>query len=152
MTLLITLITLSFVATAQSGGLRQDEKKIIDYAKAIEVVRLDPTLPTKPLEEWLRKGPAGVEKLKWSVSDCDLKPDHVEPAEGYPLCVKVRFQRGHVAGWAIVTVGTIARGIVEPPRFDYATVSARSAAGMRVETADRLSQLPHLIASLAETR
>ncbi len=55
MTLLITLITLSFVATPQSGGLRQDEKKIIDYAKAIEVVRLDPTLPTKRLEEWLRK-------------------------------------------------------------------------------------------------
>ena len=129
-------------------------------AKTIDVAPLDPTLESESFDK-LRLGPANIEKLQccsaavlqWSMSDCDLKPDYVEPPDSYPLCTRVVYQRRRVAGWIIVTIGTTRKGIVGPPRFEYAVVSTPSSAGMKVENAEKLAELPQVISSvLAQTK
>jgi hypothetical protein len=130
-----------------------EETKVLAYAKAIDVAQLDPTLPSQPLDEWLRLGPAHVEKLQWRISSCGLKPDYPEPPGGYPLCVDFVYQRSRVAGWGIVTVGTTRKGIVKPPRFEYVVGSAPSSAGMKFDRAEKLAELPQMISKvLAQTQ
>ncbi len=130
-----------------------DEAKVVGYAKTIDIAQLDPRLESESFEKWLRLGPAHIEKLEWSMSDCDLKPDCVEPPDGYPLCTRVVYQRGRVAGWIIVTIGTTRKGIVGLPRFEYAVVSTPASAGMKVEDAEKLAELPQIISRiLAQTK
>jgi len=144
----LALAVLMLAAPCRSETPRYDEAKVVAYAKAIDVAKLDANLQSQPLDEWLRLGPARVEKLEWRMSDCDLKPDYREPPTGYPLCVRLGYRRGNVSGWAIITVGTTRKGIVEPPRFEYAVVSTRSDDGVHSESADKLSDLPHVISKL----
>ncbi|HEV2718728.1 MAG TPA: hypothetical protein VG323_01820 [Thermoanaerobaculia bacterium] len=144
----LALAVLMLTAPCRSATPRYDETKVVAYAKVIDVAALDSTLKSQPLDELLRLGPARLEKLNWRMSDCDLKPDYREPSTGYPLCVRLGYQRGNVSGWAIITVGTKRKGIVEPPRFEYAVVSTRSDGGVHSETADKLSDLPHVISKL----
>ena len=125
-----------------------DEAKVVAYAKTIDVAQLDSTLKSESFEKWLRLGPAHIEKLRWNMSDCDLKPDIVEPPDGYPLCTRVVYQRGRVAGWIIVTIGTTRKGIVRPPRFEYAMVSTPSSTGMKAETAEKLADFPQVISKM----
>lgn len=142
------------VLAAPWGGATpaRHEANVVAYAKKIDVAKLDPTLRSQPLEEWLRLGPARVERLEWRMSDCDLHSDYKEPPNGYPLCVKVVYQRSRVSGWIIVTVGTIHKGILEPPRFEYAVVSTRTQKGMRFENAEKLSDLPRVMSELLAER
>ena len=37
--------------------------------------------------------------LQWSMSDCDLKPDYVEPPDSYPLCTRVGLS-ARPCGWS----------------------------------------------------
>ncbi len=125
-----------------------DAVKLIAYAKAIDVMQLDSSLPSQPLEQWLRRGPAHIDKLQWRESDCGIKPDYPEPPGGYPLCVDFVYQRARVAGWGIVVIGTTRRGIVGRPRFRSATASAPSSTGMKFESVAKLSILPAVISKL----
>ena len=128
------------------------EAVVVAYAKKIDVAKLDPTLKSQSLEDWLRLGPARVEKLEWRMSDCDLTPDFTEPAAGYPLCAKLVYQRSRVSGWIIITVGTKRNGIVGQPRFEYAVISMRTERGVRFENAQKLSELPAVISKLLPDR
>jgi hypothetical protein len=63
------------------------------YAKTIDVNRLDGSLPRQPLEAWLHDGPARLESVVWTISDCDLKPAG-NAAGSQPLCGKFTFSHG----------------------------------------------------------
>ena len=76
-----------------------DEAKVVAYAKTIDIAQLDPTLESESFEKWLRLGSAHMEKLQWSMSDCDLKPDYVEPPDSYPLCTRVGLS-ARPCGWS----------------------------------------------------
>jgi hypothetical protein len=122
------------------------------YAKSIDVSKLDPTLRKQSLENWLRRGPTQAERLDWQESDCGLKPDTKEPPEGYPLCVKVVYERGQVTGWILVTVGTRRKGMVEPPRFTGAVASVTDGDTTRFEDVKALSELPRVVSKLLKPR
>jgi len=149
----LSFVALMFAAPCRSETPAYDAAKVIAYAKTIDVAQLDPLLQSQPLEAWLRLGPSHIEQLRWRISSCDLKPDYPEPPDGYPLCVDFVYQRGRVAGWGIVNVGTTRKGIVGPPRFKGAVVSTRTSDETRYENAEKLSELPRVISRLlAETR
>jgi len=103
------------------------DKEKLDYARSLDVHQLDPTLSPLKLEDWLRSGPAGMEKLNWQTSPtCELKdPLPVSADEDdWATCVKFVFAyRGaskspaYVEG--LITVGTVRKGITGPPRFEY---------------------------------
>jgi hypothetical protein len=117
------------------------DEAILERAKAIDVARLDPTLQPRGLDEWLRLGPPRLEKLDWHVNQgCDLKATGPEPAEGYPLCVRLSFSRGGVSGSSLIRVGTTKKGIEGEPRFEYAVVHTDLFHEVR-----KLSELPSLL-------
>src|SRR5579859_4789062 len=99
------------------------DKKVLDYAKKVDVHLFDPTLPSQALDEWLRSGHAHLDTIICDVSrDCDLKqgfeiPNH----DDWPLCVRVGFRRGsagiNVGGLGMIVVGTLGKGVSGLPRF-----------------------------------
>lgn len=145
---LVALVVLMLAAPCRSETPAPTEADVVAYAKKVDVAKLDPALQSQSLEEWRRAGPARVERLEWQMSDCDLKPGDKEPLGGYPLCVRLVYQRSWVSGWIIITIGTKRKGIVEPPRFEYAVVSMRSEKGMQFENANKLSDLPRVMKKL----
>jgi hypothetical protein len=141
----IALILLTLSARCHGEPPVLDEARVIDYAKAIDVIRLDSSLPSRSLDEWLRLGPPRLEALQWSNDNCELKPDYPAPPEGFPLCARIAFRRGQVGGWMLVRVGTTRDGIVEPPRFLRGTVAVKSSNGIEYDKTEKLSDLPALI-------
>lgn len=99
----------------------------LDYARNLDVHQLDPTLSPMKLEDWLRSGPAGIGKVNWRTSPtCELKdpPPVAAGKNDWATCVKFIFAyRGaskspaYVEG--LITVGTVRKGIIGPPRFEY---------------------------------
>lgn len=148
MRMIVVVAALTLGAPCSGETSAPNDAHTIAYAKRIDVARLDPRLQTQSLEEWLRLGPARVEKLDWRVSDCDLKPDYEQPPNGYPLCVNVVFQRGRVSGWIIITVGTRRKGVEGVPRFELAVASTQVRDVMRTENAQSLSDLPRVMSKL----
>src|SRR5580693_8890891 len=110
------MIALMLVPSSLTANARYSEKQVVLYSKALDVTRLDPTLSSQRLDEWLRSGPAHLEIVTWTMSDCDLKPSG-SPNYVAPLCVKVRFTRGNVGGRAVITIGTYRSGITGTPRL-----------------------------------
>ena len=122
------------------------EQQIISYAKALDVSKLDPTLSSQRLDQWLRFGPAHLDTVTWEMSDCDLKPTYVAP-----LCAKVRFRRGNCGGWAIITVGTFRNGISGTPRLEYIFAAVESNYARPPEST-KLSDLPRLLEEASSLR
>lgn len=130
-----------------------DEKRVVAYAKSIDVSKLDSALPSQGLEDWLHAGPPRAEKVEWRLSeDCDLKADDGGPKEHRPLCVKLTFHRTPtVAGWALLKIGTRGKGINGPPHFEYAVVQAASPPALAGRVAKKLSDIPKLMDELGQT-
>jgi hypothetical protein len=141
----IALILLTLAAPCRSEPPILDEATVVKYAKTIDVARLDSSLRSQSLDEWLRLGPPHLETLQWRSDNCELKPDYPAPPEGYPICARIAFQRGRVGGWMLVRVGTTRNGIVEPPQFVRGTVAVKSSDGVEYDKAQKLSELPTLI-------
>ena len=142
MRIIVLIAALTLGAPCRSDTGTPNGTDTIAYGKQIDVATLDPTLRTQPFEEWLRVGPMRAERLDWQTSDCDLKPDYREPPNGYPLCVKVVYQRGEVSGWVIVAVGTARKGITGPPHFASALATTKAGNVVRSENVKELSSLP----------
>lgn len=111
----------------EASATPKEQKEEINYARNLDVHQLDSTLPSMRLEDWLRSGPAGIEKVSWRSSPtCDLKDPEPLPTDknDWATCVKFVFAyRGlsdssaYVEG--MITVGTVRKGITGPPRFEY---------------------------------
>jgi hypothetical protein len=104
-TSILVLLSLSAQFTCGQKTAEVTEQRIISYARALDVSKLDPSLSSQRLDQWLRFGPAHLDRVTWEMSDCDLKPDFSNPKYVAPLCAKVRFRRGSCGGWAIINVG-----------------------------------------------
>jgi hypothetical protein len=118
-------LTLLFaLGVCGNSRLASDEKSIVAYAKAIDVASLDPALRTERLDKWLRRGPARLDTIVFTLSDdCDTKrdPGTKEPSNGWPVCVRVNFEKEHIlSGWIMLSVGTSRKGISGQPQFNYA--------------------------------
>ena len=142
--LMIVLILLPSSLTANT---RYTEKQVVRYAKSLDVATLDATLSSQRLDEWLRSGPAHLEKVTWEIS-CDLK-DPQTPNGDPPMCVKVRIFRGNVAGWIIITVGTFRAGMRGDPHLDHIFVVSANGGG--APDSSNLSDLPRLLDAASST-
>ena len=120
------------------------EQRIISYTKALDVSKLDPSLPSHRLDQWLRFGPAHLDTVTWEMSECDLMPDFSNRHYVAPLCAKVRFRRGNCGGRAIITVGTFRDGISGAPHLEYIFATVGSNYDNPPEST-KLSDLPRLL-------
>jgi len=146
--LLILTQLFSFLAFAKD---RATDKQIIEYTKALPVVKLEAGLPSQSFDDWLRSGLPHLDEVLWkSDPGCDLQ----EAANPSPLCVKFTFRRGSVSGWGLVKVGTIADGVTGTPKLRYLTVlygEAQVAAGAQqgARYTEQLSDLPQMLDDMA---
>ena len=156
-TAFVVLTCISFLA--QDSELRsaaQDqpyiEDQVLHYAKTIDVAKLDPTLPSQPLEEGLLRGPAQIDELNWWVSrDCDLKDAMPDRNGDLPLCVKIPFRRGNVSGIGMLRVGTLKHGIIGKPDFPYLFGAITPFSDRHFGHYDRLSEFPRYLDEIAHT-
>ena len=125
---------------------RVTAQQVVRYVKALDVTKLDSTLPSQRLDEWLRSGPAHIESEQWEMSDCDRKPDFSDPKGVAPLCAKVRFVRGNARGWLIIRVGTFRDGIRGIPTLDYIFIDSDK---VSAPDSAKLSDLPGLLEKAA---
>ena len=152
---LLSCISLSAQDSKRSAAQDQPytDDQVLQYAKSIDVAKLDPILPSQPLEEWLVRGPAQIDELNWWVSrDCDLKDAKPDRNGDLPLCVKIPFRRGNVSGIGMLRVGTLKHGIIGRADFQYlfgaiAPFSDRHFGGHY----DRLSEFPGYLDAVAQS-
>jgi len=142
------IIALLLAAASSSAKAPFTEQQVVTYAKAIDVAKLDPTLPSQRLDKWLQSGPSHLDTVTWEMSDCDLKT--VDSWDyGAPLCVKVRFRRGNMGGWMIIRIGTFRGGMNHAPQLVYVfagppDVFTRTPQ-VPIPTSEKLSDLPRLL-------
>jgi len=120
---------------------------LVAYTMKIDVSKLDPALPSQSLEEWLQINPARGDRLAWyaGINSCNDMPEGEGPPDGHPLCARVIFVKNGVVGYILLTIGCARTGIVEPPKFECASVEWRPGVGLVVEVVDKLSDLPGAI-------
>jgi len=138
-------------ATALSAAQVQSytDDAVLHYAKSVDVAKLDSTLPSQRLEDWLVSGPARIDELNWYVSrDCDLKDPEPDADGDLPLCVKLGFRRGNVTGFGVLRVGTLKHGMSGQPTFLYLDVLRPFSVG----SYDKLSDFPHFLDGIDQTQ
>jgi hypothetical protein len=143
----VLFLTLAlFFAGACSDG-QVGHASVTDYAQRIDVAQLDASLPSQPLDQWLRDDPARGVEVRWRQTECGLKHVGAEPTEGWPLCADFMFEQSRVSVRASIVVGTVRDGIKGQPKFTKAWIrTAELARSGRGDVADRLSEIPRLIA------
>ena len=120
------------------------EKADVVYVKAIDVKTLDPSLPSRGLEDWLQSGPPHIDKMKWMPDEtCDLMPDWHTDTD-YPRCVRMDFERSGQSGWILILIGTLKKGIIGPPRL-YEPIGVFQEPFVNTGGTERLSGLPGLL-------
>ena len=136
--LMIVLLLFSFSSRADA---HYSDRQVVSYAKTVDVAKLDSSLSSQQLYEWLRSGPAHIEAVTWEVGGCDLK----NPPNPAPLCVKIRLTRGNVGGWLIVKVGTFREGIKGAPHLEQIFIGSSKGFAPDSDRLDKLSDLPRLL-------
>jgi hypothetical protein len=139
------------VASSSFAQLPYTQEQVIAYAKSIDVHTLDPSLPSRRLEDWLQTGPPHVRIGYWSMEDtCDLKPGDEDL--DYPLCARIGFSNNVEGGFLLVQVGTTNSGIYGRPQL-YGGIGVFEVDSWIVMTgyAERLSDLPALLDQPAVT-
>ena len=138
----VGLMILILVAASAAQSRAYTEEELVRYAKSIDVHKLDSSLPSQTLEDWLLHGPAQIDELYWSINtSCDLKDPEPDGDGELPLCVRIGFRRGSNSGFGRVKVGTLKSGIKGGPEFQSLSVLLPISVG----DYDRLSEFPRYL-------
>ena len=140
----LAMLSLVF-ASFSSAHLSYTKEQVIAYAKSIDVQMLDPSLPSRRLEDWLQSEPVHAETVIWTLQDtCWIKPF---TNEDYPLCVEVEAKRKSQWGRFLLQIGTNFKGIVGPPQLkpDMGIQVSEDDSYTSVAYAERLSDLPGVL-------
>jgi hypothetical protein len=145
---LILLMALNAAAFPAAQGQSYSDETVLQYAKSIDVAKLDSTLSSQRLEDWLLRGPARIDELNWNIRrDCDLKDPQPDADGDLPLCVKVGFRRGNSSGFGVLRVGTLKRGVTGQPAFQYLDVLRPFPVG----SYDKLSDFPRCLDGIPQS-
>jgi hypothetical protein len=126
---------------------------VVTYGKAIDVAVLDAALRPQKLQDWIASPSLHLQRVQWSLGDCDLQPNDAHPEANYPICTRIDFRRGTAWGWISVKVGRVHEGIHGRPELLTCVVKSGGfpPAGVFRST-KRLSELPALLEAATEKR
>lgn len=112
------------LAAVIAAGQTPRDRKLIAYAKAIPVSRLDPKLPAIPFERWLIKEAGEGAQISWEVNDCGEQTGSPEDSQGdFPVCVEANAKLADKRVIVVsIAVGTYQRGISGKPVTWWITV------------------------------
>jgi hypothetical protein len=122
------------------------DAEAIAVANNTSVQRMDPSLPDKPLEKWLREVVGHQARITWEVNDCGEQTGNPEADKGrdFPMCAEAQVtlqpkRKLYVA----FSVGTFKTGVhAGSVRFAYAAITGR---GSPARSIRKLSQVPKAI-------
>ena len=145
-----TLFMVLIAATLSAAQVRSyNDDAVVKYAKSVDVAKLDSTLSSQRLEDWLLRGPARIDELYWNMSqNCDLKGPEPDADGDLPLCVKIGFRRGDTNGFGVLRVGTRKHGVSGQPAFLYLDVLRPFSVG----SYEKLSDFPRYLDGIDETQ
>jgi hypothetical protein len=122
------------------------DAEAIAAAKRASVNRIDPSLPDKPLEKWLREVVGRQPRITWEVNDCGEQTGNPELDKGrdFPMCVEAQVRvKQKTTLHVSVSVGTFKTGVRPGAvRFAYAVIEQP---GGRSKSVRKLSQVPKAI-------
>ena len=145
---LILLMVLNAAAFSAAQVQSYTDDAVLQYAKSIDVAKLDSTLSSQRLEDWLLRGPARIDEMYWNISqNCDLKIPEPDADGDLPLCVKIGFRRGSTTGFGVLRVGTLKHGVSGQPSFQYLDVFRPFSVG----SYDKLSDFPRFLDGIPQS-
>jgi hypothetical protein len=120
----------------RASSVTPEDTRVLDYVRQLDAQKLEPGLPSQPLEQWLRAGTARIDAIVWEVIPyCQLQ----EPPGPAPLCARIQFTRGAGTGEGMIQVGTVKNGITGLPLL------------LSITPAKTLSNLPEALDALNNT-
>ena len=130
----------------QQSALQARDAKAIEAAKNTNVHQIEPSLPNKEFEQWLRDGVGPQAEIKWEVNDCGEQTGNpaLDKGRDFPICVDAqvtleRKRKLHV----VLPVGTFKTGVgTGPAGFSYAVIVALDGSQTWIKS---LSRLPEAI-------
>ena len=122
------------------------DAEAIAAAKNASVQRIDPSLPDKTLEKWLREIVGRQARITWEVNDCGEQTGNPEADKGrdFPMCAEAQVSlQGKRKLYVAFSVGTFKTGVhAGSVHFAYAAITGR---GSPARSIRKLSQLPKAI-------
>jgi hypothetical protein len=92
MELVMSAFILAFLLSAgvPQAATQARDAEAIAAAKNASVQRIDPSLPDKPLEKWLREIVGHQARITWEVNDCGEQTGNPEDDKGrdFPMCIE----------------------------------------------------------------
>jgi hypothetical protein len=126
------------------GEEHPSRKRVIAYAKSLDVKQLDPSLSSERLDRFLARSLAGV-SLRWVSSDCENKPPTFPRPPDTPLCASV-FGSLHGRGLRLhIVVGTHARPVSGTPHLEKLYLLGSPKRGRDTVVLSSLSELPRVV-------
>jgi len=133
-------------ASVLQAGAQARDARAIAAAKNTSVHRMDPSLPDRPLERWLREVAGRQARITWEVNDCGEQTGNPETDKGrdFPMCAEAQVTlQGKRKLYVAFSVGTFKTGVhTGSVRFAYAVIHRP---GGRDRSIRKLSQLPEAI-------
>ena len=141
----ILLVGFLFVAPLLAEAQNRSVEPIINYAKRLDVSRLDARLAGQRFGDWVEKVIAPGAEVKWEANDCgEQTGSPADKNRSIPLCagVDVKFADGRTFS-LLIAVGTQGKGIKGRPVFWFGLVQIE---GQSI-VVNKLSELPELLKS-----
>lgn len=119
---------------------------VVTYGKAIDVAVLDAALKPQKLGDWIASPRLRLQRIQWSLGDCDLQPNDAHPHVDHPICVRLDFRLETAWGWMSVKVGTIHEGIHGRPEILTCVVKSGGFPPAGVfRSSKKLSEFPAMV-------
>jgi hypothetical protein len=138
--LLLFGATAGVVSDERGGEDHPSRRRVIAYAKSLDVKKLDPSLSSERLDGFLRRALPSV-PLRWVSSDCENKPPSFPRPADTPLCASVFANIGGRGLRLHIVVGTHSQPISGTPRIEKLYLIGSSRAGLETIILSSLGEL-----------
>lgn len=144
--MLATLLAFALSLGGSQAGVRARDARAITAAKSASAHRLDPSLPERPLEKWLRQAVGPQARIAWEVNDCGEQTGNPEVDKGrdFPMCAEAQIALpGKRTLYVSFSVGTVKAAVrAGSVRFAYAVIEQPHGPAKSIR---KLSQVPEAI-------
>ena len=89
--LIIVIALASVLCTLASGQTSARDRRLVTYARGLDVAGLDPTLRSGPFEHWFRSLIGTTARITWEINDCGEQSGNPKDGSSInpPLCAQV---------------------------------------------------------------
>jgi hypothetical protein len=144
-----TSVVLVLIFSMFQTTIAASDAKAIEAAKTTIVRRIEPSLPNKPFEKWLRELVGSQAVIRWEVNDCGEQTGNpsLDKGRDFPICAEAQATlSGNHKLVVSLSVGTSKSGVRSgPATFCYAALIRPDGSHNWVKS---LAQLPEAIEAI----